>query len=322
MRVFCPRCNTGYEIDDELLKLKSRRMRCGNCGEIFTVDKIVEEDSNENAFDMLQEAMGAQSQEDKNSPVGDNQPSIVQKDVKADTFAGEHSTPDDTKQNESSTAESVKAENSTTESAESKNSETENAAAENSETENEEFDIEDIFERLSERTENLINEERKLPFCKRMLLWIRNILGLSFRINWKYVGIAAVLFGCVWLFNNRYDIVRKAPFMNGIYKSFGIDAKIAGEGLEFQNISWDMLAEGENTRLDIRGFIFNQTEKNIEIPLIHVEIMDKETELLQTQNRTLESSIVRAGEKVPLLISVPNPAPTLKYVYITFMDVD
>ena len=168
----------------------------------------------------------------------------------------------------------------------------------------------------------MINEERKLPFYKRILLWIHNILGLNFRINWKYVGIGAVLFGIVWLFNNRYDIVRTVPFMNGIYKTFGINAKIAGEGLEFQNISWDMLAEGEGTRLDIRGFIFNQTEKNIEIPLVHVEIMDKETSLLQTQNRTMESSIVRAGEKVPLLISVPNPAPTIKYVYMTFMDVD
>ena len=69
MKVFCPRCNTGYEIDDELLKLKSRRMRCGVCGEIFTVDKIVEEDVSENAFGMLQEAMGGQSKEDKNPPV-------------------------------------------------------------------------------------------------------------------------------------------------------------------------------------------------------------------------------------------------------------
>ncbi len=301
MKVFCPRCNTGYEIDDELLKLKSRRMRCGVCGEIFTVDKIVEEDVSENAFGMLQEAMGGQSKEDKNPPVDEPAP-VAQKDVAAEAPKDEHTFQDDAKPDENST--------------------TEDTEAKNSEVEDEEFDIEDIFERLSERTENLINEERKLPFYKRILLWIHNILGLNFRINWKYVGIGAVLFGIVWLFNNRYDIVRTVPFMNGIYKTFGINAKIAGEGLEFQNISWDMLAEGEGTRLDIRGFIFNQTEKNIEIPLVHVEIMDKETSLLQTQNRTMESSIVRAGEKVPLLISVPNPAPTIKYVYMTFMDVD
>ena len=120
MKVFCPRCNTGYEIDDELLKLKSRRMRCGVCGEIFTVDKIVEEDVSENAFGMLQEAMGGQSKEDKNHPV--DEPALVaQKDVAAEAPKDEHTVQDDAKPDENST--------------------TEDTEAKNSEAEDEEFDI-------------------------------------------------------------------------------------------------------------------------------------------------------------------------------------
>lgn len=306
MQVFCPRCNTGYEIDDELLKVKSKRLRCGNCGEIFTVDKITDDKAQEDTFSMLQEVMGEQFEAGQKTV--DENPTEVSEDNHEDSES--NNVADDSAPKEAVTNET------------DAKTDTNQDNPKSLETTDEEFDIEDIFERLSERTENLINEEKKLPIHKKIWLWIRNILGLQFRINWKYVGGILVVAGLVWLYNNRYDVVRSMPFMNGLYKTVGINAKIVGEGLEFQNISWDMLAEGEDKRLDIRGFIFNQTDKSITIPLVHVEILDKETLLLQSQNRTLETTIVGAGEKVPLLISVTNPAPTLKYVYMTFIDVD
>ncbi len=272
MRVFCPKCGTGYEINDELIKVRARRLKCGSCGEIFTVDKTENSaDEGESALDSLKKAMAD----------GENI-------------------------DDSSEATSQNGEN------------TEGDADENEAA----IDIEDIFERLSERTENLINEEKKLPFYKKIWLWIHNILGLQFRINWKYATIALLIAGSVWTYNNRYDIVRKVPQMNVVFKTLGIKAKIVGEGLEFQNISWDLQKENDKTRLDIRGFVFNKTEKDIVIPVVHIEILDKETAMLQSQNNPLRDKIVRAGEKVPLTLSVSNPAPTMKYVYMTFIDID
>ena len=51
-------------------------------------------------------------------------------------------------------------------------------------------------------------------------------------------------------------------------------------------------------------------------------LLQNETELLQSQNRRLDTTVVSGGEKVPMSIIVTNPAPTMKYVYMTFIDVD
>lgn len=288
MRVYCPKCQTGYEVADELLRQKARRLKCGNCGEVFVVDKIEEETS---AFDMLQAVMSDNDVDmPKDNDKNDDNPVVTDKEI-PDTAATENV--DDEQKPETE---------------------------DNSESQN--IDIADIFERLSERTENLINEEKKLPFYKKFWLNVHNLFGLQFRINWKIIFIVALLGGVVWSYNNRYDIVRKLPFTNKMFKALGINAKIAGEGLEFQNVSWELLADGEGTRLDIRGFIFNQTDADIVLPKIHVEILDKETSLLQSQNTSLKDATVRGGEKVPLLLSISNPAPTLKYVYLTFIDIN
>jgi len=277
MRVFCPKCGAGYKINDELIKVKARRLKCGSCGEVFTVDKTEEPAQDDAAaFDMVKDAMS-------DNKVSDN--STVDKE-----------------QDKEASAQST-----------DQNSLDEDEVA---------IDIEDIFERLSERTENLINEEKKLPFYKKIWLGIKNILGLQFRINWKYTTIVLLIIGLVWMYNNRYEIVRKIPPMNTFFKTLGIKAKVIGEGLEFQNISWDLQAENDDTRLDIRGFVFNQTEKDIVLPIVHIEILDNETALLQSQNTPLKDRIVRGGEKIPLALSVSNPAPTMKYVYMTFIDVD
>ena len=110
--------------------------------------------------------------------------------------------------------------------------------------------------------------------------------------------------------------------MNSVYKAFGIKAKIPGEGLEFQNISWNFITDDENTRLEIKGFVYNKTSDTIDVPVIHIEILDKNTSLLQSQNRTIKEKVIEAGAKIPLDLVVVNPAPTAKYVYLTFIDKD
>lgn len=307
MQIFCPKCNAGYEIDDELLKDKARRVKCGECGEVFVVDKI-EELAQEDAFSLLSKEFDEESDYNNENETVERQEQSV---------SGGVSEVEDSSSEEEQKADII--ETQTEESADSeKKSDNDSVTEENEE----DFDIEDIFERLSERTENLILEEKKLPFYKKIILWIKNIFGFQFKINWKYVSLAAVLASMIWMYNNRYDIVRNFAFMNSIYKVLGINAKIVGEGLEFQNISWNFVSNGEESRLDIRGFIFNQTDKDIVIPTVHVEILDKETVLLQSQNRKLEAYSVSGGEKIPMLLSINNPAPTMKYVYMTFIDVD
>ena len=122
------------------------------------------------------------------------------------------------------------------------------------------------------------------------------------------------------LYNNRYEVVRELPFLNGMYKAFGIKAKISGEGLEFQNVNWNFIDDKDGPRLEIKGFVYNKTDKTIVMPLLHIEILDKETSLLQTHNKEVDEPEVKAKTKVAISLTLENPAPTSKYVYMTFVD--
>ncbi|MCQ2740972.1 MAG: hypothetical protein MJ210_02515, partial [Alphaproteobacteria bacterium] len=181
-------------------------------------------------------------------------------------------------------------------------------------------DLEEIFERLSEHTENLIERERKLPFYEKFWFHVKNVLGFHFKIRWFYILCFCGIYGIIALYNNRFDIVRKAPFMNVVYRSLGIKAKIPGEGLEFQNVNWEYFDDEGGRRFEIKGFVNNTTDRNVVIPVIHIEFLDKETNLLQSLNRNLNSKEIDASAKLPLEFIIQNPAPTAKYIYMTFID--
>lgn len=316
MRIYCPKCHTGYEIDEQQIADKSRRVECSSCGEIFTADELLfavdkpeteSENSAREAFDLLHEVMTENTAEDAadgHLPETDVSAGIAEDTVSEETAAEE--LPEDT------TPEDAEA------SAVSDNTSGEEEAAED-----EDVDLEKIFERLSEHTAHLLDEEKHLPFYEKFWLQVKNILGFHFKIKWRYVMAFVAVFALLSLFNNRYQVVRSAPFLNAVYKVFGIEAKIPGEGLEFQNINWEYFDnDEEGRRLQIKGFIYNKTDKSIEVPVVHIEILDKDTVLLQSQNREIEQSTAEPQTRIPLDLEIKNPAPTAKYVYLTFINKD
>ena len=108
-------------------------------------------------------------------------------------------------------------------------------------SDNEEISINDIFERLNEQSEHLFQEEQKLPIKRRIILQLKTMLGLNRKLNLKLIGLVIALVALICTYNYRYEIVRKVPFTNKIYKALGIRAQIPGEGLEFQNINWNYI---------------------------------------------------------------------------------
>ena len=132
--------------------------------------------------------------------------------------------------------------------------------------------------------------------------------------------LAFCVFVSLSSYNNRYDVVRKIPFMNGIYKILGVKAKIAGEGLEFQNITWDYIVDEGIRKMEVKGFINTVTSDTIDIPIVHIEILDNKTSLLQSFNEKLKDDKIFSSGRIPLQVVVENPAPTAKYIYITFID--
>ncbi len=327
MRIYCPNCNTGYEINEELIKDKVRKVKCSNCGKVFEAGSLKsampvnnEEGNPENPFDALSSVMKEENVSDVRAKDTTDTEEI---DIKADVDVN-----DNIEQNTNNVSEDdniAKDDKGNSADVEDKQEEatiSKNEVVSDDIKEDAEVNIESIFERLSEHTEKLIEKEKKLPFYEKMWLQIKNVLGFHFKVRWSYIFVGLLAFVAISLYNNRYDVVRKASFMNEVYKFFGIKAKIPGEGLEFQNISWNFITDDENTRLEIKGFVYNKTSDTIDVPVIHIEILDKNTSLLQSQNRTIKEKVIEAGAKIPLDLVVVNPAPTAKYVYLTFIDKD
>jgi hypothetical protein len=50
--------------------------------------------------------------------------------------------------------------------------------------------------------------------------------------------------------------------------------------------------------------------------------LDKDTQLLQSHNRKLKEKEIEAKAKLAINLVLGNPAPTSKYVYLTFVDRD
>lgn len=328
MLICCPKCSTGYEIDEELIKDKSRKVKCSHCNEIFeagsliekAVDNVVygdelEDITEENAFDALAALMRDADVLDSSEIFADrlletNKVELVKEEISsAKESENETDNIQNTIDNELTHVDEGRLESDNVSIDEKTKNEEENI-----------IDIESIYERLSEHTSHLIEREKTLPVYEKIWLKIKEILGFHFKIKWKYIVIAVCVFVSLSLFNNRYEVVRKVPFMNGVYKAFGIKAKIAGEGLEFQNITWDYVIDEGVKKMEVKGFINNITSETIELPIVHVEILDKDTSLLQSFNRELKDGKISSTGRIPLQVVVENPAPTAKYIYLTFID--
>ncbi len=288
MRIYCPKCQAGYEVNENLIPEAGRRLRCGSCGEIFHFDKS-------GASEILTPAAEAPSavQDAGRGETQDYLPAEAEVTTEPETAQSDESAP---------------------EVAEEKKSALEAATPE--------VDMKEIFERLTEQSEHLFQEEQKLPRKQRFWLRLKTMLGLNRKFNFRLIGLIAAAGILMVMYTYRYEIVRAVPFMNGIYRAAGIRAKIPGEGLEFQNINWNYSDNDGHRILEVKGFINNPTKRDIDIPVVHVELLDKDTVLLQSINQKPTVASLKADSRVALSIVVKTPSPTAKYVYLTFIDAD
>lgn len=180
-------------------------------------------------------------------------------------------------------------------------------------------DMKAIFARLSAKTDDLFQEEKGLPAYKKMWMEFKLAIGFHKKANRKYAVLTLLLLILLAMYNYRYEIVRVAPFMNKAYEAVHLVAKVPGEGLEFQNIVWKDFDDDFVRKLEVKGFVVNPTAKEVDLPTIHVELLDKETTLLQSMNQTSDIKRLKAGARVAISIIVTKPSPLTKYVYLTFI---
>lgn len=179
-------------------------------------------------------------------------------------------------------------------------------------------EMQDIFARLSVQTKDLFQKEQNSPFYQKFWKSIKHFLGLNRHGILKYYLFFVLLIALLSLISVRYEIVRIFPKTEPIYAALGLDAKVIGEGLEFQNIVRNEYEEDYVRKLEIKGYIVNTNPNKVDMPLIHVEIMDKDTNILQEIDDEAPITELNANEKQVFRIVITQPSALAKYVLLTF----
>ena len=319
MLIRCPKCQVCYRIEETLLAKGSRKLRCAKCEEVWEAkpeDCFEEQDvSEEEVYDLS----GASANTPENeSPAEDNK----QEDNKQET---------DSLFKIRESGGQLDAENATIPDEEPAPSEEEakpaSEEAQVSENDKEEkidekdlalgSDMQQIFSRLNKQNELIEEMEKNTSALKKA----SEIFKEKF---WQNTGLRngtiLTLLGLIILslLSFRYELVRKFPKLEEAYTALGLQSRIIGEGLEFQNVSHREYEEDYVKKMEIKGFIINRTDKKQQIPDIKVEVLDKDGITLQKVNTKTPIAEIWPRERAAFSFIVTQPSPLSKYVYLTF----
>lgn len=294
MQIYCPKCKTGYEIKAELIPEHGRKLRCAQCKEIFVC----------RPEDLSEDSDLRRPEHSEN--------------IASATETQEALTPE--KQSEETQAPEAAAVSEPENLPEENESAGEEKARDREDIDEAEKGIKDIFQRLSVETEALFKEEAAEKPARRLWGKVKKALGLHRPQNRKYYYLLLLVLGVLFMYYARYGIVRNIPCLLPVYEKLGINARILGEGLEFQNVNRRDFEEEFINKTEVKGFIANNTEQTIQIPRIRVELLDKNAQSLQVLVKLPSIDVIPAGGKVPFSFTLNKPSLFTKYIYLTFTD--
>ena len=176
-----------------------------------------------------------------------------------------------------------------------------------------------IFSRLKEENDKIVTEQENLPALKKFFPKIKRLLGWDNYLTIFIEILTILLIIGLSFFGNRYQIVRHFPQIEHIFTNVGIPARIIGEGLEFQNIVRQQTNQKNKIINTIQGFVYNSTDKELEIPTILIHIMDEDGGELEQTTKKLDIHTLAAKDKIPFNLQVEVPA-TAKYIMLTFTE--
>ena len=181
-------------------------------------------------------------------------------------------------------------------------------------------DMNIIFARLQNESSKISEEYEKLSPFKKFFPKLKKMLGWNSRFSISIEFFIVLIIIILSLFANRFDLVRQFPQTEQIFKAVGIPAKIIGEGLEFQNITRKYVSPKNNNQLIISGFIFNTTNKAIEVPTITVNLLNEKTDNIIKVKKQAEIKTIHAKEKIPFNLLIDIPPEKAKYILLTFTE--
>ncbi len=288
MLINCPNCNASYEVNPDIIPQNGRKLRCSGCGEVFWCNPHDEENPARKIEEIQQ-----------NQPVLDNQTEISQENTPSETNLEENVEPE-IKEEASNIKESEKIDDI------------------NDDGIDDDVNMQDIFQRLSLQSDEISLREKNMNPLQRG--WHKFMIAIGWHKKTNRILIYSIFgaFALLFLLYFRVEITRKVPFMNIFYSAVGLDAIIPGEGLEFRNVTRREYELDDIPQLEIRGFIDNPTNREIEADLLHVEVLDKDGGVVQQQDDALPVPYFTPKARVPFSVVVVKPSALGKYIVVTF----
>ncbi len=286
MIVNCPNCNASYEVNPDIIPTNGRKLRCSSCREVFWCNPHDIENPTQKLDDVVLNT-SKESETDTNENYEEQYSEELHNAEVSNTLVEE----------------------------------TDNSSSFVS-ADNDEFidnvNMQDIFQRLSLQSEEISLHEQNMNPLQKIINKISVTIGWHKKTNRITILVVLGLLVILGLLYFRIEITRKAPFMNVIYSSIGMDAIIPGEGLEFRNVTRREYELDDIPHMEIKGFIDNPTNREIYAELLHVEVLDVDGNIIQQQNDATPVNYFTPKARIPFSIVVVKPSALGKYIVITF----
>lgn len=324
MLIRCPECEICYRIDIGLLPEEGRKFRCAKCGHVWLAERQdTFEETSENRAEIYHPENGGTKEPPADSA---NEPKMetaepsetmetnpeAQQTQNEDQPAAESPSPEQPDAAEPRPAPEAQP---ATEAPEQLS-----AAAPDPSESGLSSDMQEMFSRLNKQTEIIDEFDKKRPALKRGIKYLQDVLHWHNPLTRTMILSGLVLLLLLSLFSFRYEITRLLPFMAPVYETFGFEAVVIGEGLEFQNVNRREYEEDYVRKLEVKGILLNTTDTELDIPQIRVELLDKDGTLLQETTIPAPTPRLAAGDRAAFMFTLTQPSSLTKYIYLTFTD--
>jgi len=153
-------------------------------------------------------------------------------------------------------------------------------------------------------------EKRMKTQEKKKSGFMGKVLFLVFLLG----GLSAIL----WF--ARVQIVHRFPEAAKYYQMAGVPYEVLGEGLEFRGVTSEMTKRGKIPVLTVRGVIANIVERERNVPLLRLVLLDSNGAMIQEAYAKARRDTLEPGAQVGFQIQMDDPSAAAARYEVTFAE--
>jgi predicted Zn finger-like uncharacterized protein len=150
-------------------------------------------------------------------------------------------------------------------------------------------DFASLAAQAAQEEESAVVPERQLPVVTRrnIRLWPFILTAMALAAAWAFVALVA--YAPSW---------QQAPLIGGVYRLLGLSDT---DGLVFNELTMERQSDGSKTQFVLAGSIANHAEGERRLPLVRVQLKDKEGKVIWSRNYPADH-VLKPGEVYPFRI--------------------